>query len=178
LLHFAEEAPAAGVVPSRVTVRTASGTETWFASAVVSIATDTINHTSNTNYSFVAYRDSSVSIAFIAVNAFDDNYSQPSLSSLVFSDSNDVSAKLGNPIADATIDVSAPSLVGPCHDVAGLAWADTVVTCERMTVSISLNSTFRDWLQIPSAYRSFVLPRQPVAGIRIVRAPGQIQVGQ
>jgi hypothetical protein len=166
-LRYAEAAPAAGVSPSSVTVQTATGSQTWLGSVFDSVVVDSLGRPFASEVIVVAYSDSNLSDAYLAEAVFSATDSVLSYGAFVLvGDSVNAPNQSGLPVV---FDISAASLVGLCHRVPGLVYADTTFPgCHRATIDVLLSSTFAGGFNLPPEFGSLAIASQPIAAVQVV----------
>src|SRR5581483_3583922 len=166
-LRYAEAAPAAGVSPSRLTVETADGPETWMGSVFDSATVDGLGRALSTTYVVVAYSDSDLSSVYLAevVRSGSDSLTFYGAFLLIGDSLNAPDSNGSTP----ALDISNASLVGLCHFVPGLVYADSVYPgCYRARLHFAITSTFAAGFGIPAAFQTFSIAPATMATVQVV----------
>jgi hypothetical protein len=167
LLHYAEAAPAVGVLPSHVRITTAAGPQLWLGSAFDSIVVDTHGRTLATKYIVVVYSDTNVSNGYLAEVVFQPPDTLPSFGAfLVLGDT--LTANSPDNMPATALDISQAATNGACQPVAGLVYAYAPAgVCRGATINVTIGSTLSGYGLAP-AYETFSLVQQLLPGVQFV----------
>jgi hypothetical protein len=167
LLHYAEAAPAIGVLPSHVRVTTAAGPQLWLGSAFDSIIMDTQGRTLATKYVVVAYSDNDVTNGYLAEVVFQAPDTLPFFGAFLLLGDTLTANSPGNTPA-AALDISQAAVNGACQPVAGLVYAYAPSgVCRGTTINVTISSTLSGYGLAPS-YETFSLVQQLLPGVQFV----------
>jgi hypothetical protein len=167
LLHYAEAAPAVGVLPSHVRIATAAGPQIWLGSSFDSIIVDTQGRTLATKYVVVAYSDDNVSNGYLAEVVFQPPDTLPSFGAfLLLGDTLTANSPDNTPAT--VLDISQAATNGACQPVAGLVYASAPSgVCRGATINVTIGSTLSAHGLSPS-YEMFSLVQQLLPGVQFV----------